>query len=335
MKNIIAVCDREVEYARKLMDYMNHKNSFFLKAAAFSKEDSIVEYGEEHDIDYLLISENMLNEKTKSVRAKKKIVLMENNKTEGAYSYKNIYKYQSAESIVREVMSSYEAENAALNDEKKWRGKKRIIGVYTPVGGTRKTSFALAAGQILARHTPVLYMNLEGFSGLEEILGCSGCGDLGDLLYYSKHSDTEPAAKLPVLTVTVQNVDIIPPAACPEDLHDISSAEWTGIFSSILTKTSYETLILDIGNEIRDIADILNYCTVVYMPVREDPMADAKIEDFELYMKTRNVDPEKIKKVKLPFNSVSVLGKEYCENLIWSELGDFTRSLIQKENVIE
>ena len=334
MKNIIAVCDREVEYAHRLMDYMNHKNSFFMKAAAFSEEDSVIRYGEANEIDYLLISENMISEKTKTVKAKKKIMLMEEKRPEEYCGQNRVYKYQSAENIVREVMSSYEAENTAANDEEKWRGKKRIIGIYTPAGGTRKTSFALAMGQIIARHMPVLYMNLEGFSGLEEILGCSGAGNLGDLLYYAKHTGADPTAKLSMMTVTVQNLDIIPPVMCPEDLRDIGLSGWQGIFSSVLTKSVYEVLIIDIGNEVRDIAELLRYCTVVYMPVREDPLSEAKISDFEEYMKSRSVDLEKIKKVKIPFNSVSVLGKEYCENLIWSELGDYTRGLMQKEKII-
>ncbi|MDQ9824849.1 hypothetical protein RFZ44_16190, partial [Acinetobacter sp. 163] len=46
-----------------------------------------------------------------------------------------------------------------------------ILGVYSPVGRCLKTSFALALGQILARERAVLYLNLEEYSGFEELIG--------------------------------------------------------------------------------------------------------------------------------------------------------------------
>jgi cellulose biosynthesis protein BcsQ len=335
MKNLVAVCDRQIEYAHRLMEYMNRKNSFFMKAAAFSEEDSIVEYGFQNKIDFLLISENILNEKTAAVKAKKKLVLSESRYPEHLSDIKNIYKYQPAGNIVREVMSSYEAENAVLRNDNRWRDRKKIIGIYTPAGGTRKTTFSLALGQILARQMPALYINMESFSGLQDILGLSCRSGLGDLLYYAKQPGADPAAKLPLMTVTVQNLDIVPPVQSPEDLRDISSLEWTEIFSGILSKSAYEVLLLEFGNEIRDIADIIEYCSVLYVPVREDPPAKAKIEEFEGYIKDKITDTGKIKKIRIPFNTVSALGKDFCENLIWSELGDYTRQLIQKERKIE
>jgi cellulose biosynthesis protein BcsQ len=335
MKNIIAVCDRDIEYAHRLMEYMNHKNSVFMKAAAFSEESSIVEYGSRNKISLLLISEDMLNEKTSSINAKKKVVLMESRGSSEFSETQNIYKYQSAENIVREVMSSYEAENMILKSEAVWRGKKRIICVYSPVGGARKTTFALALGQILARQVPVLYINLESFSGLREILGLSCQGDLGDLLYYAAQKETDPVAKLPFLTETVQELDVIPPVQSPDDLREISSSKLMELFSEILSRTAYETLIIEPGNEIQDIADIFEYCSEVYIPVREDPLARAKLENFEEYIEEKVSDIKKIHKIKLPFNMVSALGKEFSENLIWSELGDFVRGLIQKGSDIE
>lgn len=330
MQNIIAVCDHETEYAHKLMEFMNGKKAFMMKAAAFTDEERMREYSNSNKVDIMLLSENMVNETTISLRAGKKVMLKESKNKNAHPEIGNVYKYQSAEKILREVMSLYDAENLFLNEDTKWRERKQIIGIYTPAGGTRKTSFALTLGQILAKQSSVLYMNLEGFSGLETMLGMSFEHDLGELLYYAGHTGSNPVLKLPSLTVTLQNMDIIPPVQSPDDLKSIKTSKWIELFSGIMTGTDYDVLVLDLGNEINDLGYILDFCTSVYMPVREDPPAKAKIKDFYDYIKAAGVDTGKIKTLKLPFNTASKAGRDYYENLAWSELGDYTRQLLSK-----
>ena len=46
-----------------------------------------------------------------------------------------------------------------------------IIGIFSPLGRCLKTSFALTLGQILAKERAVLYLNMEEYSGFEELMG--------------------------------------------------------------------------------------------------------------------------------------------------------------------
>lgn len=48
--------------------------------------------------------------------------------------------------------------------------KVEIIGIYSPVGRSLKTSLALTYGQIRAREHKVLYLNLEEYAGFETLL---------------------------------------------------------------------------------------------------------------------------------------------------------------------
>ena len=59
-----------------------------------------------------------------------------------------------------------------------------ILGVFSPLGRCLKTSFALTLGQILAKDKAVLYLNMEEYSGFEELLGKGFAHNLSDLLYY-------------------------------------------------------------------------------------------------------------------------------------------------------
>ena len=87
--------------------------------------------------------------------------------------YPSVYKYQASSDVVREVMACYGAEKAVApavfsgTEER----PRRFMRVYSPLGRCLKTSFALTLGQILAKERAVLYLNLEEYSGFEEMLG--------------------------------------------------------------------------------------------------------------------------------------------------------------------
>lgn len=86
--------------------------------------------------------------------------------------YPAVYKYQSSEKVIREVMACYGVENGVDTSPALLPKKEmRIIGIYSPVGRTQKTSFALTMGQILAKERAVLYLNMESYSGFERAAG--------------------------------------------------------------------------------------------------------------------------------------------------------------------
>ncbi len=330
MKNVIAICDREETYAHRLMDYFSSKKAVFFKTVAFSEEESLCRYAGDNALSVLLLSEKMANRDTLKVKADKRILLTESRESKPEDT-EYVFKYQSAEALLKKVMSCYDAESAALGSASAWRGKKRLIGIYSPVGGTRKTSFALTMGQVYAREGAALYLNLESFSGLSELLGISFSSGLSELLYFVGKQSGDPLAKLNTLMISAQNLDILPPADSPEDLHGISAGRWIGLFEMILQNSTYETLVVEFGADTEEIALLLDYCSRVYIPVREDPFAEAKIRELSEYLKERGVCENSIRYVRLPFHASAKLGQAYCENLLWSELGDYVRTLRKEE----
>ncbi len=330
MKNVLAICDREKEYAHRLMEYISRKNSLLLKAVAFSNEESLCEFAEENEIEVLLIEEGMLSEKVMNIKTEKIILLREEQDKKTEYA-ESVYKYTSADRLVKEVVSLYDAENSIKNEKSDWRSRKKIIGVYTPVGGTRKTSFALTLGQVMAKESAVLYMNLEGFSGLSEILENNWDKGLSELLYYAGQKSLAPASKLGEVTVTRQNLDIVPPAESPDDIHSIKGKEWVRLFDNIMSLSDYQILIIDLGDEVDGLEEIFSICSRIYVPVRDDKLSEAKFSEFMKYIKMNLIDDNKIKQLRIPFYKAAKLGNEYMENLSWSELGDYARKIVQEE----
>ena len=331
MRNIIAVCDKEEEYAHRLMEYMNDKNAFTMKATAFSREESVEDFASYKKIDCILISENMMSEKMKSVNADKKIILRENANNDEPCEYKEIFKYQSAENIVRDVMSLYEAERYALGDNVGVRTKKRVIGVYSPIYHAAKTSFALELSRECSQRTPSLYINLESFSGLGEIIGCSDGCNLGDLLYYAGRSGVSICSRLTEAVVSFRGIEMIPPVQSPDDICAVSVERFKTLFAAVLNNTSYETLILDFGNEISDICEIIRLCTTVFIPEENDMIAQARLNDFSGYIRSRGIDESKLKRITIPDGEDSRTGELSDTNAYAGDIRAYVHTLMQRE----
>ena len=71
---------------------------------------------------------------------------------------------------------------------------------------------------------------------------------------------------------------------------------------------------------------------VVYMPVLDDPVSTAKLEDFETYLKEAGHKgmEEKIQKLHLPEIKTGIRRGGYMEQLLWSEMGDYVRKLLER-----
>ena len=62
-------------------------------------------------------------------------------------------------------------------------------------------------------------------------------------------------------------------------------------------------------------------------------MSQAKIHQFENLLRLWDKIPvlETIQKIKLPYHRSVNKGGGYLDDLVWSELGDYVRELIRKE----
>lgn len=328
-KNIFAVCDLEVEYAYNFMEYLNQRRNLPFEVQAFTSPQILCEYAKTQPIEILLISDKAMCEEVRRLKVGKLIILTEGVHNPELDQYPSVYKYQASDSVVREVMECYGAEKAARESLPQWKRQASVIGIYSPVGRCQKTSFALTLGQILAKDRAVLYLNLESYSGFEQLLGEVWERNLSDLLYFLRQDNASIVHKLSGMIQSVQNLDFVPPALAPMDIQCTDVKEWLRLIDSIVSESAYEVLILDLGDCVQELYQILDVCTKVYVPVRGDSVSMAKLAQFENLLRMWDYENvlEKLQKIKPPFYSTNRTGKGYIEELAWSEMGDYVRQL--------
>lgn len=331
-KSIFAVCDLEAAYAYNLMEAIDEKQGTSFEVQAFTNVESLISYARERHIELLLISSAAMSGELLNLSIGKIMILSEGEKKKELSEYPCIYKYQASDQLIAEVMNYYavEAVPAPVAMLKK---KVEIIGIYSPVGRCRKTSLALTYGQIRAREQKVLYLNLEEYAGFEGFLGETYEADLTDLLYFARLGSGNLVYRLGSLICHLGPLDYIPPAFCPEDLRNIPPEEWVSLVRDLAEYSAYDVLLLDIGPAVNGITELLKLCSRIFMPVPEEEMAKAKLEQYEKVLKQMNALEvlEKTRKFSLPFVGECGKGKAYMEQLVWGELGDFARELIREE----
>lgn len=329
MKNrIIAVCDREAAYAYSLVEYFNQKNCIFF-SEAFTNEESICDYAKDNFIDILLISDRIDIELINKRNIGITILLSEQEAIYAGKNFRAIYKYQSAAVILKAIMNYYaEKEDEPLAMLHK---KCKIIGVYSPVKRCLKSSFCLALGQIMAKEKSVLYLNMEEYSGFSSLFLKDYKADLSDLIYYLRQDKSNILVKLEGIIESINSLDYIPPVFSPMDIREVKKVEWEKLLREISTNSKYDTVIVDFGDGVEGLLDLLCECNQVYVPIKDDYLSLAKIEQFEFLLEKAGYHELKsnMKKIKLPYHNSFGNRECYAEQLVWSELGDYVRSLIK------
>ncbi|MDO4308365.1 MAG: hypothetical protein Q4C77_16210 [Eubacteriales bacterium] len=333
-KNIFAVCDLEVDYAYNFMDYLNQKKNIPFEIQAFTSVQNLIAYGKENYIELLLISGKAMCREVREMDIGKIVILSEGVHSPGLDQFPSVYKYQSSSDVIREVMACYGEEKAVLPVQFPVLKKTtEILGVYSPVGRCLKTSFALALGQVLARDRAVLYLNLEEYAGFEELMGKGFDHNLSDLLYYVRQENQNLIVKMNSMIQTINNLDYIPPVQAPADILGTSWKDWERLLNELVMHSSYEVIVIDMGNGIDELFQLLDRCKRIYMPVLNDVMSVCKIAQFENLLRIWDYPQvlARTVKLRLPFHVGPSSPETYAEQLPWSELGDYVRDLLRKD----
>lgn len=335
-KDIFAVCDLEASYALKLMEFIQEKQGTSFEVQAFTNVKSLCEFAKKHKISLLLISAQAMCGDIKSLPIEKIMILSEGEVLEELEDYPCVYKYQASDSLISEVMGYYAVEKRTA-PQALLKKDMRCVAVYSPVKRTLKTSFALTLGQLLARDRRVLYINLESYSGLSWMLGKEFAADISDLMYFVKRGYGSLVYKLQGIVQSINNLDFIPPALSPMDIRSVTCEEWLALLGEIEAYSAYDAVILDFDETVDGFLEILRHCSTIYMPVREDGISVAKIRQYEKLLGLAGYEElsGKTRKLKLPFHSSFGSGEHYVGQLVWSELGDFIRSLIREGDADE
>lgn len=331
-KPIMAICDRQAGYTNRLIALFQEKKELPFEIHGFTKNENLQEFCEENKVALLIISEPDYREELQKKGIDQILVLQEGN-LPLPEQVAAVNKFQPAGELYREIMRVYGESEKVVPFQGIRKGTFQLIGVYSPLHCCMQTTFALAAGQLLAKKKKTLYMNFECFSGFETLLGKRFGGNLTDVLYYYECAGEKLSYKLESIVQELEGLYYIPPASSYEDFRDIQEEEWLSIITRIAASGGYEAVILDLTEQVRGVYSLLESCDRVYTLIRDDRMAKAKLAQYELMLEqgTYGNVLEKTKEYRLPVfkNLSSDLGHLYR-----SELADHVEKQLKEDGLL-
>lgn len=333
-KSIFAVCDLEASYACNLMDYFNERRTTPFEVQAFTNVASLESFARENEIEILLISTKAMCNEIRNLPIKRTIILSEGEKLQDLEEYPFVYKYQSSDQILSEVMEYYVEDHPEPQIFSVGARRTKVYGIYSPIGRTRKTAFALALGEILAETKQVLYLNFEEFSGFEELFQVSYKTDLTDLIYFARQKEESLIYKINSVIHTFHELHYIPPAMSPSDIKDVTGEEWLSFIREIISYGEYDVILLDLSNQVDEVFQILNECDRIFMPIQDDMISQAKLLQYEKLLRMLELEEieNKTRRLRLPVQPLQKENGNLTQQLVWGEMGNYVRRMLWEEN---
>ena len=306
---LLVICDSDREYSRRLADYLRRSKCGY-EVIVYTDTEAFINDMEGRTVSLMLIEESFLDEirgqmldgdREIHIDADRRFIL--SDVRERAAEKDVIYKYQSAAAIVGMIGEDIEAKHRIVNDAGRQAGMK-LIGVYSPVNHTLKTTFSITLGQIMAENGQVLYINMEGYNGLYELLDIRSEYSMQDLLYEFSVNPSAVEHMLSRYLVKCDGLDVLIPVRSPYELQETDPGLWISFLSTLTALGRYDAVILDLSDSVRGIPELLNICTCVYMPVRNDTFSLAKLKDFDEVLSRypdSGIIADKLIRLKFPY----------------------------------
>ena len=101
-------------------------------------------------------------------------------------------------------------------------------------------------------------------------------------------------------------------------------AEWSELLEKLATDSDYQVVVIDFGNEVCGLFQLLEQCTRIYMPMISDAECQRKLENFEWILRDENFEKmiENIQKIYLPTEfekwNVKAFMQEWAERSVMS-----------------
>lgn len=329
----LVIFDEEKQYANLLMDFFSSKRDVPFQTVTFTDKSKLFQFLYSQKVDMLLISASAMDEEIEECDVKEIILLSDGRVPTEFSSYPSIYKFKSAENIFREVLEKLIEVETDKDTMVVSKGKAKVIGVYSPVGRSGKTTFAIALAQILSEGHKTLFISFEEFAVFQNEIETSSPGNLADLMYYFKQNPDTVSIKLQAIVQKVNSMDFVSPIYYARDLRETTTEEWKELLDYLSAVTSYEYIVLDIGDMIGDLLSMLDYCDQIFMPTVEDKLSEMKINKIETVILQSDKEKllDKIIKTKAPQPENNYMEERWMETIGLGNVGDYIRALLKQQ----
>lgn len=282
----MVIADTDREYLQCLSEYIRTTYPLRIQVSAFSDAAALVEYlaaGGRSDI--LLIAPDLINETVLQWAPDLVVCLAVPEKTVIPLDRPRVNKYQPVRRLVAEVMQLYSGNCREAAAVIRGSTGTRVIGVYSPCGGTGKTVVSLGLAACLGRtgHR-VFYLSLESpVSSLAFLQGVPG-SSLSSVLLHLDEGTAQLAVKIEAVKCrdSLYHFDYLPDPESGLEIGDLDEERTAMLVNALTGLSRYDAVVVDMDSGVnsRNMA-VLGCCHRVVLLSVPDPVCARKMLDLE------------------------------------------------------
>lgn len=280
----IALADSDELYLNHLSNYlMEHVNT--LEVFAFSTKESLIKFigDKSNKIDIIAFTEELMDEAVKSADIPAKVLLSDGTFSE-LEEFKSVNKYQKAEKFVKDILLIYAEKTGRVEAVSNGNKDTKIVGFYSPIGGSGKTTLALSTSQILASQGKrVFYLNVEKINSTVDVLNKAGSGSLSDLYLAVKTKGSNIGIKIMAnkYTDTNSGISYMNPAESSLEINEITADEFRRLLTEFENLSEFDYVIVDYDSEFsKEKIKLLEKCDVIVAPFTPENTSLTKAKVF-------------------------------------------------------
>ncbi|MCJ7840224.1 AAA family ATPase [Lederbergia sp. NSJ-179] len=256
MKKIqLIIGDTDALFLQSFSEYImasNLKSKFDLKL--FSSSSRIKKYIETEQVyDILLIQPELYN--PNMVLSEKNTVFFLQESMNDANQSQSVYKYQPLNKILSDMLSVYYEHYSTFQGVAREGIKTKVLSVYSPNGGTGKTTFTInLSKQMALKGNKVFYLNLEFLNTSSLFFQSADDHPSLQVFYYLKARPEQFLSKIESLKKTdeTMNVDYFQLPICPDEMIAIKREEIKYLIQAIIETEHYDYILIDLDSSVHE-----------------------------------------------------------------------------------
>ncbi|MBQ3782319.1 MAG: AAA family ATPase [Lachnospiraceae bacterium] len=310
-KSILVICEPNEQYAALFLSYVNEHNPTGFDIHIFTDAAALKTYMKEKKVDVLLIAEEIAKDEL-SEQAAVVIYLSEGSVSDKSETKHTVNKFQSAEQILRQVCKICAQENnVQINSGFERKETCKQVGIFTPKGGSGKTTLAITLAQILGARKNVLVVNLEAFPG-NYSWEQEGNG-ISTLMYLMKQEREDYQMQVQSAVYRVGNFDYLSGVSNYQDLQQMKKENMECFLDCLQKYTNYDVIIYDMAFVNESLWSVFERCDMVLEPRIEGQKSVNMFQSIS--EREKEALEDKVKKIILPFE------RKIDDSVEWLEQG--------------
>ena len=279
----LVIADSNQSYGTNLSQYLQDEYGKVFEIFHFTQAQLLEEYLREYgDADILLIDEGF--DYNAEAIDRTAVVLFFTEKQNAGIEKNQIYKYQKADAIAKQLMTALDKDTDKSIHLMQNSKKTKIVAVYSPEGGAGKTTIAhRLAHQYVLDSKKSLYLSFESFSSLSMFEGSQASRGVIYLLHLLKNKAPNAQLKLNSLKCLEADTQInyLPREDNALEYKDLKKEDMELLLEFLKSQCDYDAILIDFDSSLSDgLLGAMRLCDTFLTVVGGDPGTRGKHRIF-------------------------------------------------------